>query len=366
MKAVVLAGGFGTRLRPMTFSRPKVLFPVVNKPILDRILDGLRAAGVYEVILCLNYMAEVIQDHYPGGRYLDMTVRFALEREPLGIGGAIANAAPFLDGEPFLVLKGDILCNIDYRALMEAHGDGNRWGTIAVRRVRDPSRFDAVDYEGDRVLRFVEKPAPGTAPSKFVNAGTYLLSPKVLDLIPGGRELSIEREVFPRAADGGRLFAFQCNGSWYEIGTFEDYLRCNSEMIRAESLRGGNRVVIGENCRLGNGVVRGPAVIGDNVEIDRSTVVGPYVALGDDTVVCMGSSVESSVVFEEAHLGEHTRINGAVIGGGACISDYSKLEPGVVIGDGAHVAAHSILVVDVKVNPGRRVESSILQPGLVA
>lgn len=363
MKAVILAGGLGTRLRPMTFSRPKVLLPVVNRPLLDRILEGLGQGGVEEAILCLGYMAHAIRDRYRDGWAFGLRIRFALEAEPLGTGGALGNARALLDGEPFLVLNGDILAAVDYAALRGAHAQGQRLGTVVVRRVPDPGRYGAVELEGPRIRRFVEKPAAGEAPSNLVNAGIYLLDPEVLDLIPPGEEVSLERQVFPELARRGGLFAEPHGGPWYDIGTLEDYLRCNREMVRVEALQGRRGVVVGEGARVGNGVIKGPAVIGDGVVIERSTVVGPYAIVGEGSTIGMGARVEGSVLFEGVRVGEHSRLHGAVVGGGAQLGSYTRLDPGVVVGDGATVREHSLLAVDVKIHPGRHVGSSILVPG---
>ncbi len=363
MKAVILAGGLGTRLRPLTFSRPKVLFPVVNRPLLDRILAGLSLGGVDEAILCLNYMADAIQARYMDGRAHGMKIRFALEAEPLGTGGAVGNARHFLDDEPFFVLNGDVLTGVDYAALREVHASRGGMGTVIVHRVPGPSRYGALDLEGDRVLRFAEKPPLGNAPGNLVNAGTYLLEPEVLDLIPGDREVSIEGEVFPRVAERGGLYAQPYGGPWYDIGTFKDYLQCNREILRMEALQGRRGIVIGEGARVGNGVVKGPAVIGDGVVIERSTVVGPYAILGEGSTVGMGARVEDSVLFEAVSVGEHSRLHGAVVGEGAQLGSFTKLDPGVVVGDGATVGEHTFLAVDVKIHPGRHVEESVLVPG---
>ncbi len=363
MKAVILAGGLGTRLRPLTFSRPKVLFPVVNRPLLDRTLDGLSRGGVDEAILCLSYMADAIRARYGDGRAYGMKVRYSLEAEPLGTGGAVGNARGFLDGEPFLVLNGDILTAVDYPALRDVHASRGRMGTMVVHRVPDPSRYGAVDLAGDRILRIVEKPSPGEAPSNLVNAGVYLLEPEVLDLVPGDREVSIEREVLPQVAEREGLVAQPHGGYWHDIGTFQDYLRCNREMVKMEAQQGRQGVVIGEGARVGNGVVKGPAVIGDGAIIERSTVVGPYAVLGEGSVIGMGARVEDSVLFERVTVGEHSRLHGAVVGGGAQLGSFTKLDPGVVVGDGATVGDHTVLAVDVKIHPGRHVEESVLIPG---
>ncbi|MGH9122630.1 MAG: sugar phosphate nucleotidyltransferase, partial [Acidimicrobiales bacterium] len=229
MKAVVLVGGEGTRLRPLTLHTPKQMLPVGGSPMIERVLDQLALHGVDEAVLSLGYRPDAFLAAYPHGRCGSVRLVYAVEDHPLDTGGAIAFAARHggLD-ETFLALNGDVLTDLDITALVDQHVRRGARATIALTPVSDPSAYGVVvtDAEG-RVEAFVEKPAPGEAPSNWVNAGTYVLDPTVLDMIPAGERVSIERVIFPALAAEGSLYAMRSDASWIDAGTPEAYLDAN-------------------------------------------------------------------------------------------------------------------------------------------
>lgn len=263
MKAIILAGGFGTRLRPLSCTRPKMLFPVANLPLMDWPLMNLSKGGVDTAILAVNYMAEAIV-RYLGPTKYDLGIIYSREQRPLGTGGPLIKAKDLLnEDEPFLVLNGDVVTDLDIRRLIEFHREKKGLATIALVQVPDPTRYGSVekDWEG-HVVDFVEKPEPGKAPSNLINAGVYVLEPQVLDYIQDGRAVSIEREVFPILAKEGKLFGFETHGSgqfksfdlmgdvvsylvekgfklgayvtdafWYDVGSLERYERLDNEAL---------------------------------------------------------------------------------------------------------------------------------------
>jgi mannose-1-phosphate guanylyltransferase len=254
--AVVLVGGEGTRLRPLTYETPKSMLPVMNRPFLEHQVDHLRRHGVDRIVLACGYRPDAIRAHFGDA------LEYAVEPEPLGTGGAIAFAARAI-GETFVVANGDVLTDLDLTALVAFHRERRARMTIALHPVDDPSRYGVVvtDAEG-AVTAFVEKPAPGTIAANTINAGTYVVEPDVLDLIPEGRAVSVEYEVFPELVGDG-LYAHSFTGYWRDIGTPASYLDANVERLAEDgavdptaTVETGARVtasVVGAGCRVGAG-----------------------------------------------------------------------------------------------------------------
>ena len=331
MKAVVLVGGEGTRLRPLTETVPKPLIPFLNRPFLHHVLDHLAAHGVHEAILSSPYLEEGFRG-FIESRQGDPAITWITEEEPLGTSGAVAGALDLLD-ETFLVLNGDILTDLDLSALIAFHRRRGAVGTIALTRVADARPFGLVDTEPDgRVLAFREKPielVPGT-----VNAGTYVLEPRALADVPRGVMVSIERETFPGLiARDERLFAFVSDGYWRDLGTPEAYLQAHFDALEG---RMGDRYpqpLIGEGCRIA-----------------PDADVGRLVVLGDGSVVAPEAIVEGSVLHEGVSVEQ-----GAVV-------ERTVLGPAVQVGAGA-VVSDSLVASGARVAPGSRVEGARIRPG---
>ena len=359
MKALVLAGGFGTRLRPLSCTRPKLLLPVANQPVIDWTLRSLAEHGVDTVVLAVNYMAEAMV-RYLGPTKFNLGILYSREERPLGTGGPIRKAESFLrDGDPFFVLNGDVISDIDYSRLLEFHEEAGGLATIALYEVPDPSRYGAVELDGKgRVRRFVEKPRPGEAPSNLVNAGIYVLDPKVIDYIPEGRAVSTETEVFPRLAKEGQLYGFEFRGLWVDIGVPEDYLRANALLLERE-----NGVKIGEGVEVDpSAEILPPSIIGEGVKIGGRSVIGPNCAVADHVEIGVGCRVENSIIFSGAVIGDFTSVKGAIIGENAMLERWVKIEEGAIIGDHATICDEVTLTRGVSVCPSKRVEESILEP----
>ena len=239
MRAIVLVGGEGTRLRPLTYTTPKPLLPVANQPFLDRQLSWLAAHGVDEVGLSLGYLPDAFIAHYPDGGFAagdgrEVALHYAPEPVPLGTAGAVRFAAERLGtDERFIVCNGDVLTGLDLGALVDFHDRRGAEATIHLAEVDDPSRFGVVaTFDDGEVKAFVEKPPPGAAPTRWINAGTYVLEPSVLDRIPAGLTVSIERETFPRILEQRRrVFAMPSDAYWIDIGTAEQYLRVHADLL---------------------------------------------------------------------------------------------------------------------------------------
>jgi mannose-1-phosphate guanylyltransferase len=334
MKAVVLVGGEGTRLRPLTEAVPKPLIPFLNRPFLHHVLDHLAAHGVREAVLSSPYLEERFRG-FLESRTGDPAVTWITEAQPLGTSGAVAGALDHLD-DTFLVLNGDILTDLDLSALMEFHRRSDALGTIALTRVADARPFGLVETDPDgRVLAFKEKPVevmPGT-----VNAGTYVLEPRALADVPRGVMVSIERETFPSLIERGeRLFAFVSESYWRDLGTPEAYLQAHFDALEGKMGDDYPRPLLGEGSRVA-----------------PDAVVGTMAVLGGGSVVASEARVERSVLHEHASVGQGAVIDGSVLGARA------------EVGAGA-VVRNSLLAAGAGVAPGTQVDGARIRPGEVA
>jgi len=361
MKALILAGGFGTRLRPLSCTRPKLMFPIANRPLLDWTLEKLVASGVKEVVLAVNYMAHVLEDHYGTTRY-GMKISYSHETKPLGTAGPIKKAERLIGrNSPFFVLNGDILSEIDYQELLKAHRAKGATATITLRAVSDPSRFGVVEIDSlNRIHKFVEKPKPEEAPSNLINAGVYALDPSVFEYIQPKEKVSMEREVFPVLAKQGKLFGYKYDKLWIDIGKPTDYLyanRCMLDKISPKQTILGKAVKIQPNAKITKTVS-----IGNKVKIGEDAHIGPYAAIGDNAYVGKGTRIEDSIVFPGAWIDAHTSIRGAIIGEGAIVGQWVKVENGVIVGDHAIIYDNVTLTQEVTVCPSKEVDESVLEP----
>lgn len=320
MRAVVLVGGFGTRLRPLTLTRPKQMLPIVDRPMIEHVLGHLAAHGVDDVVLSMGYRPDAFTDVYPTGTCAGVRVHYAVEPEPLDTAGAIRFAA--LDAgidERFVVVNGDVLTDLDLRALVAFHAERGAEGTIALHKVEDPSAFGVVPTDAHgRVEAFVEKPPRHEAPTDLINAGTYVLEPSVLDRIEGGRRVSIEREVFPAMVADGTLYATSGDTYWIDTGTPALYLQAQLDLL--DGLRGEPV-----------GGIHPSARIDESADVSRSVV-------GLDAVVADGAVVHESVVLPGARIEPGARVERTIVSFGATVGEAAELD-GCVIGDGEVVAA---------------------------
>jgi mannose-1-phosphate guanylyltransferase len=328
VKAAILAGGFGTRMRPLTYTRPKPLLPVLGVPMLRRLIDRV-PAEVDGVVLAVNYLSEQIRA-YLARDPPPVPVEVVDEPQPLGTGGAIKNVERWLGGEPFLVMNGDVVCDADLTAMVAHHRARGGLGTIHLWPVEDPSRYGVVRMEGsERIVDFVEKPARADAPSNLINAGTYVLEPEVLSRIPPGRAVSIEREVFPLLAREG-LFAFRGGRFWVDAGKPLDYLEAQRLLMEGEPGRFAPPAPPGA-------VVEAPVLLSPGARVAPGARVGPHTWLSAGSQVGPRARVVNSVVLDGASVGADAVLESAVVGFGARIGQRARLAPGTVVADAAVV-----------------------------
>lgn len=319
MDAVILVGGFGTRLRPLTLSVPKPLLPVGNVPIVERIIGSLQRAGVTRAVLALGFKPAPFRDAFPDGRCGGVELVYAVEPEPLDTAGAIAFAARFADvSSTFVVANGDILTGLDVSRVIDFHRRSGAEGTLHLTPVDDPSQFGVVETDGSgKVLRFVEKPAPGQSTSRNVNAGTYVLEPSVIARVPLNAKVSIERVVFPDMVSSGSLFAIATDDAWVDTGRPETFLEANMSMVDAAGV-----AIIDPSARIASDAI-----------VERSVV-------GAGAVIGAGARVRDSVVFAGANIGDDAVVDSGLVMGTVGAHAVTR---GVVVGidgdvpDNAHV-----------------------------
>ncbi len=323
MRAVVLVGGFGTRLRPLTLSAPKQMLPVNGITMLERVITNLARGGVTEAVLALGYLPEVFQENFPSGEIAGVKMHYAVEPEPLDTGGAIGFAARFagFTDDTFIALNGDVINDLDIAALVEQHRAFGGEGTIHLTPVEDPSRFGVVPIDDrGRVEAFIEKPPAGEAPSNWINAGTYVLEPSVLDRMPEGEKVSIERAVFPDMVADGKLFAVQADGYWVDAGTPESYMKVALDLVNG--------------TRSSEPAVAADATIEDGATVENSIV-------GSGAVIEAGASVIGSMIQRGARVGAGAKIVDSIVGPNALIGPAAELSELTVVGDSVVVEASS-------------------------
>ena len=324
MKAIVLVGGRGTRLRPLTPRTPKQLVPILNRPLLEYLLRRLQLHGVRDVTLAMTAPSEAIEETFGDGAHLGLSIERVYEGEPLGSGGAIATCAAGWD-EPFLVCNGDLVCDIDLDLMIAAHRARSAELSIALYEVDDPSRFGVVAIDGERITRFVEKPPAAEAPSNLINAGVWLFEPHLARELDATRFNRVEDELFPGMAEGGRaIVGFHHRGYWADVGTSAAYLQTNIDLLRGDS-----PALAPEGF---------PALLGEGTDVAASAMLGMGVVAGADCSIGAGSLVTASVLWDGVHVGEGARIDRSVLATGARVGAGAVLE-GVVLGHGAEVAA---------------------------
>ncbi len=354
MKAVILAGGEGTRLRPLTLSAPKPVVPVVDRPFLRHQLDLLAGAGIREVVFSVAYRPERIQAVFGDGSAFGFRIHYAVEATPLGTGGAVKNALPFID-ERTVVLNGDVLTDLDLRTVVAAHAARGAAASIVLAPVPNPADYGLVETDAEgRVLRFREKPKPQEITTDTINAGVYVLETRVLELIPPGVVHSIERAFFPALLARGDLVLGPVHRRyWIDIGTPEKYRQVHRDILsgrfpvslaaRAEA--GG---WVHDSARIEEGArLEGPFFVGPGCQVERGARIGPGTVLVENVRVGEGARVEDSVIWEGCQLGPNSVLEHSLLGPGVRVGAHASVA-GAVLGEGSVLTEFSTAVPEAK------------------
>lgn len=364
MKAIILVGGQGTRLRPLTNSTPKPLLPLLNRPFLDHVLFLLKTHGITDIILAVGYRSESFEPAYGDGSHLGVNLTYVKEDKPLDTGWAIKNVEQHLDkGESFLVFNGDVLTDLDIADMVRFHRENGSVCTISLTPVEDVSSYGVVEVSDEgRVQRFLEKPKPGTTESKWINAGTYVMEtdvlsyitePRFLDEIPTGRPYSVEYGLFPKLLEEGRPFyGYRSGAYWLDMGTPERYLQAQDDLLMGrlkyaleplgEQVQ--ERVWAGEGTFIDKGaLVTGPVVLGKGCKVRANSAVSGPVALGDGCEVGEEAQVQGVIAFSEVTFGASSKSSNSLFGNGAVVGAECEIGGMSIVGDNAIVGAASRL-----------------------
>ncbi len=368
MKAVIMAGGEGTRLRPLTSNIPKPMMPIVNRPMMEHIVELLKTHGFDEIVVTVAFMANAIRTYFGDGSEFGVRMVYAIEESPLGTAGSVRNAMDELD-ERFLVISGDVLTDIDLGEMVRFHEERGALATIGLVPVENPLEFGIViTREDGSIERFLEKPTWGQVFSDTINTGIFVLEPEIFDYIEPGRPVDFSSEVFPKLLDEGRpLYGAVAEGYWEDVGTLEAYLRAHKDALDAKvaldipGFRMSEGVWVGDGVEVHpEAVIEGPAVIGDNCRIEAGARLGEYTVLGTNVKVREQVQMQRVVVHDNAYLGEQCRLGGAVIGRACDLRRGVRLEEGVVLGDECFVGENAVVGAGVKVYPFKTVEAGAI------
>jgi mannose-1-phosphate guanylyltransferase/phosphomannomutase len=366
MKAVVMAGGEGSRLRPMTANLPKPLLPVANRPVMEHVLRLLRRHGVTDTVVTLQFLASLVRNYFGDGDELGMSLQYATEQRPLGTAGSVKNAESELRDGTFLVVSGDALTDADLTALVEFHRSKGALVTVGLKSVPDPLEYGIVICDPDgRVNRFLEKPTWGQVFSDTVNTGIYVMEPEVLAEVPDDTEVDWSADVFPRLlASGAPVFGYSFDGYWEDVGTLESYHQAHRDVLdRKVDVELGAfemfpGVWVAEGAEVDPDVeVEGPVLVGDYTRVEAGAVLRPYAVLGDNVVVKSGAVVERTVVHDNVFVGPRASLRGCVVGRNTDVMRAARVDEGAVVGDDCVVEQEAFLSAGVKVYPFKTVEA---------
>ncbi len=365
MKAVVMAGGEGTRLRPLTSNQPKPMVPVVGKPCMEHILELLREHGMNEVIVTVAFLPQAIRSYFGEGETLGMQIGYSVEESPLGTAGSVRLAARQLD-ETFLVISGDALCDVDLSALVAFHKEKGAAVTIGLKSVDNPLEFGIVVTDEDgRIERFLEKPSWGQVFSDTINTGIYVIEPEVLKHVPADRPYDFSKELFPYLLEMGRpLYGYVMDGYWQDIGNLDQFKQANFDALEENVRLNIPGIRIRGNVWIGEGVeiadleqIEGPAYIGNYCRIAPGATLGSHSVLSNSVTLRERTRVARSVIDASTHIGRSSLIEGAILGRSCDIREHVRIHEGVAVGDEVTIGAESVIMPGVRIYPYKEVES---------
>jgi mannose-1-phosphate guanylyltransferase/phosphomannomutase len=364
MKAVIMAGGEGTRLRPLTSNAPKPMMPIANRPMMEHIIELLKRHGFEDIVVTVAFQANAIRTYFGNGSEFGVNMVYATEETPLGTAGSVRNAMDELD-EPFLVISGDVLTDIDLASVVKFHEERAAMATIGLKSMENPLEFGIViTREDGSIERFLEKPTWGQVFSDTINTGIYVLDPAIFDYIEADKPVDFSSDVFPRMLDDGKaVYGFVAEGYWEDVGTLDAYIKAHQDILDGHVAIDISGFRVGEGIWLGEGsevdpaaTIDGPAIIGDYCRVEAGARLGEYTVLGSNVRVGADSFLERSVVHDNVYLGPGVRLRGAVVGRSSDLRRGARLEEGVVIGDECFVGEHAVIHPGVKVYPFKTVE----------
>ncbi|MFX1314566.1 MAG: sugar phosphate nucleotidyltransferase [Promethearchaeota archaeon] len=334
-KAVIISGGWGTRLRPLTCTIPKSLIPVVNKPVIERQILLLKSAGVKEIVLAVSVMADTIKNYFQAGKKWDIKIHYTDEKRPMGTAGAIKLAEDLLKDDNFFMLNGDVILNFDFSEMLNTHVKLDGIGTIASKTIEDPARYGVLitDDQSNRILEFLEKedykPPEGRYVPMPINAGVYILEPEIFSYIEVDKKVSIEREVFPLVAAKQKLFHYPISGVWKDIGNPSELLEGNILLMNdiLKNLKEKRKNLIDESLKIeGKVTIIPPCAIGEGIIIRNNCNIGPNVIIGDNVYIDKNTEIRDTLIYNETYISKNVKIQNAIISDNCYIQENVELK----------------------------------------
>ncbi|HVE91242.1 MAG TPA: mannose-1-phosphate guanyltransferase [Actinomycetota bacterium] len=369
MKAVIMAGGQGTRLRPLTSNQPKPMLPIANRPIMEHIVALLRNHGVTDSIATVQFLGRLIRSYFGNGEDLGVQISYATEETPLGTAGSVKNAEQELSGETFLVISGDALTDIDLTKLVDYHRQKGSMATLCLKSVENPLEFGIViTREDGHIERFLEKPNWGQVFSDTINTGIYVLEPEVFDYIPADTVFDFSNDLFPMLLDKGLpMYGYVAPEYWCDVGHYESYLAAHRDVLEGRvgveipGFQLGEGIWVGEGTEIDPGArIEGPAVIGVNCRIEDGCHLREFTVLGDNVVMKEGAFSHRAVVHDNAYIGPAANLRGCVIGKNTDVRGGARIEDGVIVGDDCSIGDNAVINPNVKIYPFKTVEAGAL------
>ncbi len=361
-----MAGGEGTRLRPMTANQPKPMLPVVNRPIMEHVLRLLRKHGLTGTVVTVQFLASIVRNYFGDGEDFGMSLQYATEETPLGTAGSVKNAQDALRDEPFLVISGDALTDIDLSDLIAFHKDNNALVTVALARVPDPLEFGIVIVDDDgKIQRFLEKPTWGQVFSDTVNTGIYVMEPEVLGEVPAGQVVDWSADIFPKLLENGApLYGWIADGYWEDVGSLESYLKAQADVlsgrvnVEIDGFEVSPGVWVAEGAEVDQeAVLTGPLCIGDYAKIEAGAQLREFTVVGSNVIVKEGAFLHRAIVHNNVYVGRGAQLRGCVIGKNTDVMSQCRVEEGAVVGDECVIEPDSYVSAGVKVYPFKTIEA---------
>jgi len=366
VKAVVMAGGEGTRLRPMTTSMPKPLLPVVNKPIMEHVLRLLQRHGFSETVVTVQFLASLVRNYFGDGEDFGMRLRYATEETPLGTAGSVKNAEHLLHDDTFLVISGDALTDFDLSDLVKFHHDKGALVTVCLTRVPDPLEFGITIVDDEhRVQRFLEKPTWGQVFSDTVNTGIYVMEPEVFDYVASGEQVDWSADVFPQLlAEGRPVYGYVAEGYWEDVGTHESYVRAQADVLSGrvdvdlDAFEVSPGVWVAEGADVHpDAVLRGPVFVGDYAKVEPGVELREFTVLGSNVIVKSGAFLHRAVVHDNVFIGPQTNLRACVVGKNTDVMRAARIDEGAIVGDECVIEDEAIVSTGVRIYPFKTVEA---------
>lgn len=359
LKAVILVGGEGTRLRPITFLNPKPMLPLVNRPFMENFILWLKSHKIKDIIFSTCYLPEIFKDYFGDGSDLGLRLTYVREEGPLGTCGGVKNVEKYLGGDHFMVFNGDILTSLDLTKMTAFHKSKNADITIALTAIEDPTCYGLVpvDEEG-RVKQFLEKPSQDEITTNLINAGIYIIKSDVMKLAPEGAKYSFERGLFPTAlSEGYKIYGYISDSYWIDVGTPQKYLAAHYDILNKKiSFKFPYKEVL-QNIYIGkdskyskNNFVSGPVVVGKRTRIEKGARIMPLTVIGDDCMISEGAEISESVIFNDCKIGKGCLIKASIVSNNVEIGRNVSIEDFSVIGDNSRIEEDNVLRNGIKIS----------------